>query len=597
MDNKVAEDGDDIDIVEGACKTIKCTDVEKKTEKTRINYEPFYNRELYSLTESDSLKEEEDQSEFYDEEFEFETESTYSECSLTFYQDTWQGYFKGYEILSRVITCKTGFEKSCVELSLCDTKEDLFHYTHAGIRCFIIDLSKGTSQANQKLLLRLHEVELEISSQFNSPVITTLVARISPRMQYTGFICPLDAEIILNKDDTVILTTNRKYSTKCTRNIIYVNARFLLGDVEACDFIPIGYQIQLCVKEAQRFQLFCQVVEGGQLNSRMPVLFPKKCSKYRMSYEEIEDITFCKEVGINVIVSYIHGSKRYLSDLRRCMSLLDCGNMLLCVRIVLNSLHGCTDEILWVADCYDGFLIELHQDCEKNSGELLEMCPATVNFLKRIYELKKPILFEPSQIANKFYIVGTEYSEYIFYYPDKYIIKSGEECFLNYFHMLHRPMFKRVAREILCQEPFTDESDFGGDTLARNCAIASFESDIAAILVCSPAGRLAIDISHFRPNVPILLITKTRSIGKYISIFHRITMYYYPGDPTQTYYNEVYKQFLLGIVYVLSRRIMQKGQTLMLVYDSLPDRNYGDKYAMFKVTSNFMNQLRNLLFI
>ncbi|XP_011202953.2 uncharacterized protein LOC105225963 [Bactrocera dorsalis] len=510
--------------------------------------------------------------------------------------DVWQGYFKGFQILSEAQEGAIGDKKKCIELTCSDCDDTIINYLHAGISCFAVDLFYGTVVENQALILRVRESELKLSKEIGFPISSTIFAKLSPRLQYTGLMDPPDAEVVLNKGDELTLTSMREYSTHCSKSCVYVNAAFLFNDVNVFDYICIGSDIQVAVRRKDA-HLRCTVEVGGKLCSRMPVLFPSRCTKFLVSMEELEDITFCKEVGINIIVSYIGGTAEYFENLQYALKTLGCDKMRIYARIVLNEVKGCDNDMDWMAENYDGFIIELSPSDMHPEKDILHLCPAGEAFIKHAYQLQKVIVLAPTLIANKRLIVDPAHYQHIFHYPDKYILPCDQSNSAFYFFYLQDSISELLIEEALSKQPYCDRSLTGSDTLARSVACASYEMHAPVIFVCSLTGRMAAKISHFRPRALIIFITRMKSAETFISMHHNVRFLYYNGITEENYYCSLYKHLLFGLLYAESQHLIKHNDNVMFVYRETASIRLPNKYVTYKFHArHFPQHLDKILF-
>ncbi|XP_067645815.1 pyruvate kinase [Eurosta solidaginis] len=510
--------------------------------------------------------------------------------------DVWQGYFKGFQMISETTEGATEENKKCIELLSVVCDEALDSYLHAGVRSFAIDLFYGNFIENQQLILRLRQCELNYSKEIGFPVSSTIFAKLSPRLQYTGLMEPPDLVVELKKGDKITLTNQRELSMHCTKNCVYVNGGFLFNDIHLCDFICIGPNIQVSVRKMDA-NLRCVVEIGGELKSRSPVLFPSRCSKFLISQEELEDITFCKEVGLNVIVSYIGGTKEYFENLQNALTTLGCKNMRLYARIVLNEIKGCDDDLNWMADSYDGFVVELSPSEQHPEQDILHLCPTADQFIKRVYQLQKVVIFQPTLIAEKRLILEPTYYPHVFLYPDKYILPCDRPVAGFYFFYLYDALAESVIKEALNELPYCDRSLTGSDSLARSIVCASIEMHAPLIFVCSLTGRMAAKIAHFRPKAQIIFITRMRSAEAFISLCHNVILLLYNGKSDDNYYCALYKHFLYGLLYAKSQGIVKHDDNVILVFEESASTRLPNKYVAYKYHSRYFPQhLDKILF-
>uniref|UniRef100_A0A1A9WHM4 Pyruvate kinase barrel domain-containing protein n=1 Tax=Glossina brevipalpis TaxID=37001 RepID=A0A1A9WHM4_9MUSC len=556
------------------------------------------NKKLQSLQDNSS-----EESSFEEEGVEEIEETVCNELQ----DDAWLGFFKGFKILSEDEELCLSENKQCIDISDYDAKP-LECLLRAGVRCFMFDLFKGTGFENQKNILRLRESELSISRESGFPVMATLFGVLSPRLQFTGVLEPADAVIPLEKGHALTLTYKREYSIHSSATMVFVNARFLIDDCKVNDFILIGPTIQVKIEAIRNCELHCKVMEPGLLRSRLPVRFPGRCNRISVSLEELEDITFAREVGVQVLISHTPGNRQYFEELSKTLSLLNCENVRLGTRIVINEVkEEDEDDLDWIAESYDVFLFELGMtqrpdECRDReihdvSTDILELSAGVVNFIKKVYDKKKPIILNASLIAERRLFVHPSCLNEIFFYPDRYLFRSGDTENSFYFLFLQNAYFKQLTSIQLSMKPFCDTSHVGSDTLARSCAAAAENHNAQAFVVYSVVPDMSINISHFRPPAPIIYVTSIKSTSDYISMYHNIILLYFPSRDTEiSHFERIYRSLLYGLAYLKCRRIVSKDKKVMLVYSSEEDTKFPDRYTIFKFpATNFAEKLEGSL--
>ncbi|KAH8371363.1 hypothetical protein KR093_007081 [Drosophila rubida] len=517
-------------------------------------------------------------------------------CQLPFEEERWGNHFTGFQILDGPSGMTDNENRKCIELTTVRCQQDFHTYLISGIRCFMLDLFIGPLRENQDLIVQLREAEIAVSKEYGFPVVSTIFAKLSPRHQYTGYLTPrLNNGFLLEKGNKVVLSTDRNYSRVCTAYLIYVNARFLLYDLQQFDIILLGEDIQLMVQSVRQDHVFCTVYRGGMLLSFMPVLFPARCNRFRISYEEIEDLTFAREVGINVVVSYISGSQAYFDNLEKVMASLQCDGLRLFARVVLNEMTGCEGELDWVAKRYDGFLVELATP--KVTPDILRMCPNAECFMQQAFTAKKPILLDAWTINEQHLRVDPAHYFHIFYYPDKFVFKSHNTGQSFYFNFLQTAIFDEISVAALCKMPYCDVSHTGADGLARAIVAASMEVQANVIIVCGVTTRMVQKISHYRPLAQILFVSHMRSAEDYVSILHHVTMLSFRTKSFKDHRQNVFRKSVFGLAYLASRKIIKHGEPVILVYNFEEGTTFPEKYLIYKFHKlHFVEQLSTSLF-
>ncbi|EDV96632.1 uncharacterized protein LOC6557662 [Drosophila grimshawi] len=517
-------------------------------------------------------------------------------CQMPFDEERWGNFFSGFQIL-RTPECLDANENSkCIELSTGNFDDDLHTYLLSGVRCFMIDLFCGPLRENQDVIVRLREAEICVSKQLSFPVVSTIIAKMSPRHQYTGYLAQDEnGPIPMLKGYKVFLTVDRNYSRSCTSRMIYVNSRFLLCDIRPYDIILIGEELQLMVRYVRQDHLNCCVCRKGELRSYMPVLLPARCSRFRVSYEEVEDISFARQVGINVLVSNIAGTERYLDDLERVAASLQSEHIRLYARVLLNDIHGCDGALNWIALRYDGLLVELTEP--EIVPDIMRLCPNAECIMQLAYAAKKPILLDVDPINGQRLRVDPAHYYYTFFYPDKFVVKSQKSRSACYFSFLQSAIFEQILPVALAKMPQCDSSHTGADGLARAVVTTSLELDAKAIIVCGVTTRMVQKISHFRPKAPILFVSHMRSAEDNVSLYHNVTMLSFRSTYFISHQRNIFRKTVFALAYLSSLRIVKHGDKVILVYNYVSGTTFPEKYLIYTFhKKHFVQHISESLF-
>ncbi|XP_043650786.1 uncharacterized protein LOC122618423 [Drosophila teissieri] len=535
-----------------------------------------------------------------EEELDFE-ELSEDPCNIPFEEDRWHGFFKDFQILTTPVATDPNENRKCVELtSMTNCDHEIKNHLLGGVRCFMVNLFVGTQHDNQSLIVKLRESEISVSKELGFPVASSVMVKISPRHQFTGgFSTQFRQEgkkfVELVQGQKIILTVDRQYSDRCNADVIYANARFLIGDVQHLDFILIGEDIQLMVRSIHTDHLKCCVARGGMLYAHMPVLFPARCRRFRVSYEELEDLTFAREVGLNVVVSHIVGTPKYLDVLEQAMTAMHCDGMRLYARVVLNEIKGCRGELNWAIKRYDGFLVELAEPAI--IPDIMHLCPDAECFMQLTYASKKPIIFDPRVLDEQKLRVDPAHYYYTFYYPDKYVTTCPQPKSTIYFRLLQSAIFEQICPAALANTPYCDRSHTGADSLARAVVTASMEVHAVAIVVIGVTTRMVQKISHFRPQSPILFVSHMRSAEDYVSIYHNVTMLPFRTKCIISHRRNVFLKVIYALAYLVKRKIAKQNDQVILVYNYEDGTTFPEKYIVYKLDkTNFAPHMAESLF-
>ncbi|XP_055905957.1 uncharacterized protein LOC129941367 [Eupeodes corollae] len=480
--------------------------------------------------------------------------------------------------------------KLLVELSQDDTEETISNYIKNGIINFGLDLFFGSVQQNLKIIAFLKKASLRESELLGFSIPLSIYVKLSPRLQYTGRFKRNKTALHLKVHRKVTLTTNRDYASASCHSIIYVNAKFLIGDVRKCDIICLGRYVQLQVLEVQSQLLICNVIVAGVVRPQMPVRFPKYIEEAhsKISAEELEDIGLAMGTNINVIVSFTPGNDKYCAELRDTLAEFKCNHFYLFTRLNLSCLES-SEDAHRISDEYDGFLID-YSNTVCTDDKIVKLSPLAREFMENSYRKKKPIfllgcwsnLIDPSDYRCAFQ------------YPDKYVLP----CDLKFLHLFEAIFHNLSKTDLLGNQ---QNMNLGSNNaFARSIAAASWDFQAEAIIVCSTVGEMAIRISHFRPKSVIVATTSLNSALNYSSMHHNICMlsfnYKDNNDSLVSHKEENHQKLIHGLRYALFKKHVNSSDTVILVYRQHFHYGSTDKFVVVNIDDDYEEAIRNVIF-
>lgn len=157
------------------------------------------------------------------------------------------------------------------------------------------------------------------------------------------------------------------------------------------------------------------------------------------------------------------------------------------------------------------------------------------------------------------------------------VMLSGETAKGNYpteaVHMMHETALvaeKGIAYQPLFQElrslaPRPTET---GETIAIAAVSASFEQQARAIIVLSISGSTARLVSKYRPNCPILMVTRNDKSARYSHLYRGVYPFIYDEPKPQgveNWQDDVEKRLKWGIDKAVELGILNKGEAVVAI--------------------------------
>jgi len=146
-------------------------------------------------------------------------------------------------------------------------------------------------------------------------------------------------------------------------------------------------------------------------------------------------------------------------------------------------------------------------------------------------------------------------------YPIQSVLMMAETCYL--------------AESAICYPPLYDELRATAsrpadtvETVAMAAVGASIEQGAGAILVLSTSGNTARLISKFRPNVPIVTVTRNEQTARQIHLHRGCYPFWYPeprGVPASQWQTDVDNRIRFGLKSALRLKLMKPGSTVIAV--------------------------------
>lgn len=422
---------------------------------------------------------------------------------------------------------------------------------------------------------------------------------LNPRFPKTGYLKDNIQQYILELDDKVVLTCDRFYSTQSTNKIIYINSKNCVKSLKKCDIVKVA-NIRMKVLEVAEFHLECVVVFAGSLFSQSKVTFPSECDKFEISTEELEDIKFSNEFGINIIVTPSPGCDGYLSSIK---TQTNSGAQRFFTKINKDNLKQ-ESQFKWILDKYDGFFLDLQLN--EAGKRFIIMNHLMETFLNYCYHFKKPVIL--SGFKKNSLISGT-CEHYFSCLPEKFLLQKEDtisvgRIALDDFLRRSKSIMKKYAINQL--NDFEDKSTTNSDTFAIGIVSMMYTTSADVIILYSYSGRMPIKISHFRPLCPIVTFIHCREERKYVSMFYNI--YTISEKDSNDELENVHisrvseqedvcgltpKRLKKALQFSSRRNFIEEGSEIILVFRSKVGQAFQNKFIHFKYKNRFVDSELN----
>ncbi|CCD25211.1 pyruvate kinase PYK2 NDAI_0E03940 [Naumovozyma dairenensis CBS 421] len=103
------------------------------------------------------------------------------------------------------------------------------------------------------------------------------------------------------------------------------------------------------------------------------------------------------------------------------------------------------------------------------------------------------------------------------------------------------------------------------ETVAASSVAAVFEQNAKAIIVLSTSGETARLCSKYRPNCPIILVTRNRGTARFSHLYRGVYPFVYELPPLEDWVKDVEKRLNFGIEMGKELNILQKGDAVVTI--------------------------------
>ncbi|ODV89653.1 hypothetical protein CANCADRAFT_4277 [Tortispora caseinolytica NRRL Y-17796] len=386
-------------------------------------------------------------------------------------------------------------------------------------------------------------------------------------------------DVKIDAGQSLTVTTDEKYAKICDGTTMYVDYKNITKVIEPGRFIYVDDgNISLRVEEiVDDKNIKVTAVNSGVYSSRKGVNLPKTdVDLPPLSEKDKADLRFGVKNKVHMIfASFI----RTASDITHIRSVLGEDGKDIQIIAKIENQQGVNnfDEILAVTD---GVMVA--------RGDLGIEIPASQVFIVQ------KMLIAKCQRAGKPVICATQMLESMTYNPRPTraevsdvgnavldgadcVMLSGETAKGSYpeeaVRMMHETCL--LAEKAICYPPLfhelrtltlrpTDTSE----TIAIAAVSASFEQNARAILVLSTSGTSARLCSKYRPNCPILMVTRNELTGRYSHLYRGVYPFIYPKpreeDPNK-WSQDVEERIKWGMESAMELGLLCKGDAVVTI--------------------------------
>ena len=397
----------------------------------------------------------------------------------------------------------------------CDDRSVLVGMCNAGMNVARLNFSHGTHEDHKKRI----ELVKSVREELGLPIAILLDTK-GPEYRIKTF---ENGKVNLNEGDKFTFTSDEIIGNE---SIVSVNYADLPNELIKGDTILLNNGLlSFEVEEISGNNIVCRVVCGGELSDRKSMSFPGKVMHQEyLSVQDMEDIRFGIENGIDFIACSFVSCKQDLLDVHEYLDSIGAGNVELIAKIENQS--G-VDNIEEICECCDGIMVargdmgveipfELLPSIQK---KLITKCRllgkrviTATEMLESMIHNPRPTRAEISDVANAVYdgtsaiMLSGETA------AGKYPVQAVEtmakiakttEGSINYKKRFHNAEFK-IKNTV--------------DAISHATCTMAIDIDAKAIIACSLSGMTARMVSRFRSDVNIIGLTADEATWRKLSL-------------------------------------------------------------------------------
>jgi len=432
-----------------------------------------------------------------------------------------------------------------------ESAEMLEHLAKEGMNIARLNFSHGDYAEHQERV----DIINEINKKLEIPIATMLDTQ-GPEIRLGIFKEKTDL-----KDGAEVLLTTKDVS--CNEKIIAISYKKMPETVKPGSFIYIADGvIELKVKQVIGGDIICEVVVGGEVNTKKNVNIPGAIIDLpSISEKDVQDIKWGAVNKIDFVAQSFVKTPKDVVDMKELLD--DCGSdahviaKIECLEAVMN-----IDEIIKVSD---GIMVARGdlgvqipiEEVPKVQKMIIRKCneegkPVIVatQMLDSMIKNPRPTRAEVTDVANAV-LDGADA-----------VMLSGETASGKYPLRAVEMMAKVV-------EQTEEKIDFAGlrkkmktleieDAISRSVCQTAYDLNAAAILTCTSSGHTARVISKYRPVNQIIAITPNEREIKKLNLCWGIAPY------RMEHADETDKIFENAIKSACSHKVISTGDTIVL---------------------------------
>lgn len=459
----------------------------------------------------------------------------------------------------------------------CRSVNALYHMLESGMNVARINMSHGDHEYHAESIRNIHQaVKKYTDVKGFSPALAIAMDTKGPAIR-TGIVegdTDGQKEVLLKQGSTVKITTDDSFKSKCSSDVIYIDYKEIVDVVEPGKRIWIddGF-ISVSVTSVGEDFLMGRVETGGLLGSRQGCNLPGiQVDLPQVSSEDELDLMFGVELEVDVIFASFIRDASGIQDIRRILG-PEGENIRVIAKIENRAGVINLDEIITEADgimvargdmgveipTEKVFIAQKKMIAKCNKAGKPVICAA--HMLESMVKKPRPTRAEASDVANAILdgadcvmLSGeTARGEY----PLQCIkvmaglAREAEAC------LWHRRFFEEIMR--------AEDRNLMEPTQAAAVAAVqtSYNCQAAAIVTTTKTGKTARLCAKYRPQCPIIAVTRTEQVARQLQLHRGILPIYYKDETLEDWTKHVENRIQFGISFGETHGFIKQGQLIV----------------------------------
>lgn len=454
--------------------------------------------------------------------------------------------------------------------------ETLEKMIHTGMNVARLNFSHGTHEYHANTIKNVREAAANYAekSGFAVPIAVALDTK-GPEIR-TGLLeGGASAEVELVKGQSIRLTTDKEFASKCSAKDIYVDYINITKVVKPGNVIYIDDGlISLVAKTIGGNSIACVIENGGMLGSKKGVNLPGiNVDLPAVSEKDKQDLQFGVDQGVDMIFASFIRTASAIKEIRDILG--EAGRNIMIIAKIEN--HQGVQNLDEIIDAADGimvargdlgieiptekvFLAQKAMIAKCNKAGKPVIC--ATQMLESMIKKPRPTRAESSDVANAILdgadcvMLSGETAKGD--YPLECVQTMANICKEAEAAIWHNQLFSDLSIKVL---PPIDATH----SVAIAAVEAAAKALASAILVITTSGRSAHLVAKYRPRCPIIAVTRHPQVARQAHLYRGILPVLFDKPALSDWMKDVDVRLIHGLQVVSKKGFLKEGDQVVVL--------------------------------